>query len=42
MDIVEASPIIEKTARLSEEAADNIMPFSNGEFEISLEENCGE
>ena len=42
VDIVEASPIIEKTVTLSEEAADNIMLYCDDEFEMSLEENCGE
>ena len=42
VDIVEASPTIEKMARLSEEAVDNIMPFSDDEFEMRLEESCGE
>ena len=41
MDIVEASPIMEKMAALSEETVDNIT-CCDDEFEMSLEENCGE
>ena len=41
-DIVEASPIMEKMATLSEEAVDNIMACCHDEFEMSLKENCGE
>ena len=33
---------MEKMATLSEEAVVNIMPCCNDEFEMTLEENCGE
>ena len=42
MDIAEALQIMERMATLSEEAADNIMPYCYNEFEMSLEENCVE
>ena len=42
MDVMEASPIIDKMAKPSEEAAHNIMWFSDDEFEVNLDENCGE
>ena len=33
---------MEEMTRLIEEGADNIMPFSDGKFEMGLEENYGE
>ena len=42
LDTAESLEIMEKTATLSEEVADHIMPYCDDEFEMSLEENSGE
>ena len=42
INVAGESPKMEEMTRLIEEGADNIMPFSDGKFEMGLEENYGE